>query len=167
MSFEIRGIHCDPSRRHISIDTMKKIIQKSSLCNINTLHIHLSDDQGIAVESNVLNYHGGWSICEQIKLAKYAKKYNIQIIPEIDIPGHTIALRSILENGVFKPEEQMGIISEGLIKLEHLAKILELYTEIADRFDVKYFHMGGDETKNASNKYFQEIVDKVCDWGCY
>jgi hypothetical protein len=167
MSLEIRGIHCDPARRPISIKTIKKIIKKSSECGINTLHLHLTDDQGIAFESNVLNYHynNTWSINEQEEIYKYATKYNIDIIPEIDIPGHSVALRSILEKNKYAPNKQMGIISDGLIKLEHMPIILNLYTEIANRFKCKYFHMGGDETKGGDKEYFQKIVNDICDWG--
>jgi hypothetical protein len=165
MSLKIRGIHCDPARRPISVKTIKKIIKRSSECGINTLHLHLTDDQGIAFESNILNYHGGWSIDEQEEIYEYAKKYNIDIIPEIDIPGHSVAIRSIIEKNKYTPNKQMGIISDGLIKLEHMPIILNLYTEVANRFKCKYFHIGGDETKGSEKEYFQKIVNDVCDWG--
>ncbi|MBT5420114.1 MAG: family 20 glycosylhydrolase, partial [Candidatus Cloacimonetes bacterium] len=159
----IRGLHLDPSRRPLTINTVLNIIDKLGACGINTLHLHLSDDQGFAIESEVLDFHKGWSIEEQNMIYERCKQYNIDIIPEIDIPGHTIALRSIFE-GKYEPLEKMGTISHGLINLDDMPKILDLFTEVHERFHSKYFHMGGDETKGAKKVYFQTIVDQVCEW---
>ena len=101
MSLTIRGLHLDPARRFLNIDTVLNIIKYASKCYINVLHLHLTDDQGIAFESKTLDFHEGWTIKEQHKLYKTCKKYNINIIPEIDIPGHTFALRSILDDGKY------------------------------------------------------------------
>jgi hypothetical protein len=49
MTLTIRGIHCDPARRPISVKTIKQIIKRSSECGINTLH--LTDYQEISFDS--------------------------------------------------------------------------------------------------------------------
>jgi len=59
----------------------------------------------------------------------------------------------------------MGLISVGLLKLEHLEKVLQFYDEVFETFKPKYFHMGGDETRGATSEYFQKIVNLVCNWG--
>jgi len=164
-SLIIRGLHLDPARRFFSTETLFAIVDRAARCGINTLHLHLSDDQGIAIESQVLNYHGGWSIAEQSAIADYCHARNIDIVPEIDIPGHSVALRSLLETGAYAPISQMGIISPGLIDIAQLPRIIALYDELRERFHAKYFHMGGDETRGAQRDYFQQIVDRVCEWG--
>ena len=165
MALTLRGLHIDPARRLIPIDIVKFIIKKATQCHINTLHLHLTDDQGIAIENATLDYHGGWTIDEQESIYEECKKHNIDIIPEIDIPGHTAALRSILEKNEYKPITKMGTISKGLLKIEHLPIILQLYTEVAERFHCKHFHMGGDETRGTTKEYFQYLVNEVCIWG--
>ena len=162
---KIRGLHLDPARRFFGVTQLLQIVELASKCGINTLHLHLSDDQGIAIESNVLNFHSGWTINEQNIIYETCKKLGIDIIPEFDIPGHSVALRSILDNKKYEPEKQMGVVSEGLIKFENIPIILQLYDEIVSRFHPKYFHMGGDETRGTTKEYFQELVDKVCEWG--
>lgn len=162
---QIRGLHIDPARRLLNYNTVLTIIDKLTKCNINTLHIHLTDDQGIACESNVLNFHGGWTINEQEQIYKKCSKNHINIIPEIDIPGHSMALRSIIEHNKYTPTDKMGIISDGVIKLDYINKIIEFYEEIYQRFKPQYFHMGGDETRGITKQYFQTLVDKICEWG--
>lgn len=164
-SCRLRGLHLDPARRILTPQIICQIIKRSAQSHINTLHLHLTDDQGIAVNLETLGFDKGWTIDEQLLIVDTCKKYNLDIITEIDIPGHTVALRSLLETGVYKPEIKMGVISEGLISLNHLPKILQVYDEIFERFQPKYFHMGGDETKGASKHFFQTLVNEVCNWG--
>lgn len=162
MNLRIRGLHIDPARRNIRCDTVIDILEQIKNYNINTLHIHLTDDQGIAFSSKILNYSGGWTKDEMIRIATCAKEHNIQIIPEIDIPGHSYALRSLLDSGKYDYRDQMGIITKDLIKLEHLDKILEIFEELSEIFNPEYIHIGGDETRGGSKDYFQEIVNKFC-----
>jgi hypothetical protein len=162
---KIRGLHIDPARRPLSIDIITKIIEGLDENVINTLHIHLTDDQGITMNSNVLHFKGGWTINETKKIYEMCRKKGIDIIPEIDIPGHTVAIRSILNNAKYKPEEKMGTITSGLIELNQLPIILKMYDEVYDVFKPKYFHMGGDETRGTNTKYFTQLIKEVCDWG--
>ena len=166
MSLLIRGLHLDPARRPFKLSTVLGIIDKASQCHINALHLHLTDDQGIAVESSSLGFTSetSWSIKDQEAIYSACHQKRITVICEIDIPGHTTALRSLLL-GKYKPEEKMGEITKGLISLDDLPKILSFYTEFADRFHCEYFHMGGDETRGAKRDYFQQLVNRVCEWG--
>jgi hypothetical protein len=164
MSLEIRGLHIDPARRQLNYKTVINILQKISGYHINTLHIHLTDDQGIAFSSKTLNYSGGWTKKELFMIFNCAKSLGIQIIPEIDIPGHSYSLVSLIENQKYDYKDNMGIITEGLLKLEHIDKILSIFQELIDLFDLQYIHMGGDETRGGKKEYFQTIVNKVCDW---
>ena len=100
-----------------------------------------------------------------MRIADACEVNGIDIIPEIDIPGHTVALRSWIENGDYQPEPMMGFKTEGLLRLSDLPKIIEIFEELVARFRVKkYIHMGGDETSRTTRPYFEEIVNTVCDW---
>jgi len=92
----LRGLHLDLARRPLQINTILNIIKRMNICNLNTLHLHLTDDQGIAINSTILNFNEGLTFEDQILIKQTCDQNNIEIIPEIDIPGHTIALRSIL-----------------------------------------------------------------------
>lgn len=163
----IRGLHLDPARRRLTCDKVLEIIDRMSMYGLNVLHLHLTDDQGIGLDIETLNFYGygGWTIPEQIKIADACERHNIDIVPEIDIPGHTVALRSIIEGGTYESSAEMGLITGGLLREEDLPVILKMFEEFVSRFKVKkYIHMGGDETRGAKRPYFEKIVTTVCDW---
>ena len=108
--FGWRGYMQDVSRTFYGVDVMKKYIDVMSLYKMNTLHLHLTDDQGWRIEIksypkltsevtttfpeqyNQPTERSGYYTQEDIKhLVEYAKQRNITIVPEIDIPGHSWA----------------------------------------------------------------------------
>lgn len=114
--FAYRGGHLDVARHFFTADSIKIFIDMLALHNMNTMHWHLTDDQGWRFESkkypkltevgsqreetvigrNSGKYdgkpHGGFYTQEQIKdIISYAKDRHITIIPEIDLPGHMLA----------------------------------------------------------------------------
>lgn len=126
--FPYRGAHLDVSRHFFSVKEIKTYLDMMALHNMNTLHWHLTDDQGWRIEIKKypqltrigskrketlighLNdrpekYDGkpykGFYTQEQIKdIIRYATKNHITIIPEIDLPGHMqAALASYPELG--------------------------------------------------------------------
>lgn len=111
--FGYRGMHLDVSRHFFPIDSIKKHIDILALHNMNTLHWHLSDDQGWRIEikkypelttigaqrketvigRNSGEYdgkpYGGFYTQDEIRdVIAYAKERFITIVPEIDLPGH-------------------------------------------------------------------------------
>lgn len=115
--FGYRGVMLDVCRHFFGVDFIKKMIDVFALYKINTLHWHLTDDQGwrieikkypkltevgsIRKESMVGHYsenrfdgkpYDGFYTQEQIKeVVAYAQKNHITIIPEIEMPGHAMA----------------------------------------------------------------------------
>ena len=115
-AFAYRGLHLDCCRHFFSIDEVKKILNLMSMYKINTLHWHLTDDQGWRIESKLyprltevgsirkgtqIGYdryscdnvpYGGFYTQEQVKeVIEYAARRSITIIPEVDLPGHMLA----------------------------------------------------------------------------
>jgi len=113
--FAYRGLHLDCSRHFFEVSEVKKYLDIMALHKMNTLHWHLTDDQGWRLEikkyprlteiggfrngtmvgkdfsSNDGVRYGGFYTQDQIKdIVKYAASLGITIIPEIDLPGHMI-----------------------------------------------------------------------------
>ena len=118
--FGYRGLHMDVSRHFFTVDEVKKYIDIMEVHKLNTLHWHLTDDQGWRLEikkyplltevgsirkktlighahgnnefDNVRYGEGCYYTQEQVKeILEYAAAKGITIIPEIDLPGHMLA----------------------------------------------------------------------------
>lgn len=177
--FEYRGMHLDVCRHFFPISFLKKYIDLLALHNMNTFHLHLTEDQGWRIEikkyprlteigsvrsRTVQGYMGsgqydstvvkGYYTQEQLRdLVKYAKDRYVNIIPEIDLPGHMLAaLASYPElgctGGPYQVADDWGIFQDVLcIGNENTFDFLEeVFKEVMDIFPSKYIHIGGDET---------------------
>ncbi|TZF86372.1 beta-N-acetylhexosaminidase (plasmid) [Pedobacter sp. BS3] len=124
--FAYRGALLDVARHFFSVEFIKKYIDALSFYKINTLHLHLNDDQGwrIAIEKyprlqtvaawrkeTLVGHrldvpekfdgkpHGGYYTRQQLEdLVAYAGKHFMTIIPEIDVPGHSQAILAAYPN---------------------------------------------------------------------
>ena len=182
--FPWRGFMFDVSRHFFTIEELKVLINQMAIYKFNIFHLHLTDDQGWRIEIKSLpkltdvgawrvtrtgewkdreparadeetNY-GGFYTQEQIKeLVKYAAERNIQIMPEIDIPGHSLsAIASypylsctrqqyqIPVNHSFYGKESNALCAGRDSTFEFLEKV---FSEVASLFPFEYIHIGGDE----------------------
>lgn len=114
--FSYRGMHLDVGRHFFPVEFIKEYIDLLALHNMNTLHWHLTEDQGWRIEikkypklteigsirnrtvigKNTDEYdntpYGGFYTQEQAKeIVKYAQDRYITVIPEVDLPGHMLA----------------------------------------------------------------------------
>jgi hexosaminidase len=158
----------DVSRHFFSVDFLKKHIDLLSLYKINTFHWHLTDDQGwrIAIKKYPKltslggwrkeadgSSHGGFYTQKQIKdVVNYAQQRNITVIPEIEMPGHTMAaIVAYPELSCRKKQLEVasyfGVINDvycaGQEKTYQFCQ--EVLTEVLALFPSKYIHIGGDE----------------------
>lgn len=168
--FSYRGYMLDVSRHFFTVDTVKKVLDALWLLKLNVFHLHLSDNQGYRLESDVFPHlhevggnraqtrgdgkeiKGYYTKADIAEIIKYADERGIEVIPEIDMPGHTIAMLAAypeLSCGgkEIKVAERFGIMREIMCAgkesvYEFLFKLLD---EIAPMFPSKYFHIGGDE----------------------
>ena len=158
----------DVSRHFFSVDFLKKHIDLLSLYKINTFHWHLTDDQGwrIAIKKYPKltslgawrkeadgSSHGGFYSQEQIKdVVSYAQQRNITVIPEIEMPGHTMAA-IVAYPELSCRKKQLEVASYfGVINDVYCAGQERTYqfcqdvlTEVLALFPSKYIHIGGDE----------------------
>ena len=191
--FGWRGLMFDVSRHFFTKAEVKQFIDDMVKYKFNLLHWHLTDDEGWRVEIKSLpkltevgawrvkregkwantgnpfpnepNSYGGFYTQDDIKeVIQYAKERFVTILPEVDVPGHSLAaLASYPElsctpgpynvsSGApfmnwFKGGHE-GIIDNTLCPAnEKVYEFLDkVFTEIAQLFPFEYIHMGGDET---------------------
>ena len=110
--FRWRGLMLDCSRTFQSVDYIKKTMDRMAFYKMNVLHLHLTDDQGWRLEIEKYpeltakgarfpkkykeppSHQGYYTQAEIRELVQYASKRNITILPEIEMPGHSLAALS-------------------------------------------------------------------------
>lgn len=194
--FGWRGLMLDVARHFYTIDQVKAFIDQMAMYKYNLLHLHLSDDEGWRVEIKSLpeltrvgawnvpkmggNFgqfsapdvdeprtNGGFYTQEQLKdLVAFAKERFIDILPEIDVPGHSMAAVASYPELSGTPGKKQVLSGEQFVIWggagEHGPRLLvdntlspsnektyefldKVFTEIAAIFPFEYIHMGGDE----------------------
>lgn len=175
--FEYRGVMLDPSRHFFSVEFTKKYIDLLSLYKINNFHWHLTDDQGWRIEIKrypKLQSIGAWRSCgtgiwgspdgskyggyytqEEIKeVVAYATERHVNIIPEIEIPGHSLGIISAYpELACTSGSGSYNLMCSGGISTDIICggndTTIDVYKHIFDEvmalFPYKYVHIGGDE----------------------
>lgn len=179
--FGYRGLMLDVSRHFSDVEMVKRTIDMLALHQLNIFHWHLTDDRGWRIEIKshpeltevgawrddtvVGRYlggtdyptdgkrHGGFYTQEQIReIVAYAKERYIEIIPEIDLPGHTSAVLAAYpqlgcEDKEYKVANRWGVIRDVLCagNPASLDLFKDIMDEVCDLFPGKYIHLGGDE----------------------
>lgn len=183
--YAYRGMMLDVARHFFTINDVKRLIDLISLYKINTLHLHLTDDQGWRIEikswpklthiggiTQVGGGTGGFYTQSEVKeIIAYAGLHGVTIIPEIDIPGHTnAALASYPElncdNKASKLYTGMRVGFSSLCTNKEITYqfVDDVIGEIATLFPAPYIHIGGDEshaTKHTDYVYFINRVLKI------
>ena len=171
-----RAIMLDPARHFLPVKDVKLFIDQMARFKYNVLQLHLTDDQGWRIEikshpelTNIGAHRkpggsdqgpdNGYYTQQQIKeLIEYAANRNIEIIPELDIPGHSVAiLAAHPELGcAFRQDEKKDLGSTTNMML--CAHNKEVYTifedvvrEVAQLFPSQHIHLGGDEAAVEAN----------------
>lgn len=152
-----RGLSLDCVRHFFPMEEVEKILEQMALVKMNVLHFHLSDDQGWRIESlrfpELHRQSGDYYTREELRrLVAFAKSRGIDIIPEIDLPGHTTAIlaaypqlgctgqrpKLATEGGIYNT-----ILCAG--QKEVFRFLEELLPEVMELFPDERFHIGGDE----------------------
>lgn len=180
--FGYRAAMLDVARHFFEVDEVKKFIDILAYYKYNTLHLHLSDDQGWRIEikswpklteigalTEVGGGKGGFFTQEDYKeIVAYAAQRHMVIVPEIDMPGHTNAasLSYPFLNGNGKPLKpytgtQVGFSTFDTQKDTVYAFIEDVIREIAAISPGPYFHIGGDESHVTEKKGYIQFVERV------
>ncbi len=182
--YTMRGSMLDVARHFFGVDDVKRYIDFLAYYKMNTLHLHLSDDQGWRIEikkwprltsygstTQVGGGKGGFYTQEQYKeLVQYAADRFITLIPEIDMPGHTnAALASYPELNCNEkdknPKLYSGIevgFSTLCTKNEKVYQFIEdVFTELAAITPGTYLHIGGDESHATPKEEYIPFINRV------
>ena len=166
--FEHRGLLLDCCRHFMEPDFVKKMIDNLSIHKMNVLHWHLTEDQGWRVEIDSYprlteigawrtqidgSTHGGFYTKETIReIIAYAEDRQVEVIPEIEVPGHSqAALASYPWLGC--TGEELPVANKwGVFKdiycpgNDSTLRFLEtVFDEVCELFPSSKIHIGGDE----------------------
>lgn len=199
--FRYRGMHLDVSRHFFSVEEVKKYLDVMAIHKLNRFHWHLTDDQGWRVEIkkypelclkgakreqtlvghlfNSKGYDGTpygegmWYSQEEIKeVVEYAKNKGIDVIPEIDLPGHMVAALACYPHlgctgGPYKVWDRWGVADDVLCigepkTIEFIEGVLD---EILELFPYEYIHIGGDECPKTRWENCPKCQAKIAELG--
>ena len=178
--FPYRGLHLDTSRHMFPVEFLKHYLDWMARYKLNTFHWHLTDDQGWRIEikryprlaeiasmrKETLVGHspqsttydgkpyGGFYTQEQIRdVVAYARERFITVIPEIEMPGHSLAALAAYPElactaGPFETATTWGVFKDVYCPKENTFQFLEnVLTEVMELFPSRYIHIGGDEVE--------------------
>lgn len=175
--FGYRGVMIDVARTWIDAERLRRYIDLLACHKINRLHLHLSDDEGWRIEIKSRpeltetgafrgpgtpvravygkwdERYGGFYTQEQMRgLIRYAADRNIEIIPEIDLPGHSRNIARVHPEILcdYRPDTS---VSGGydlrsawcVAREENYALLEDIFRELCALFPSPYIHIGGDE----------------------
>ena len=159
--FGYRALMLDPARHFLPVEDVKFFIDQMVKYKFNVLQLHLTDDQGwrVAINSHPqLASQQHYTQDELRDIIHYATQRNVEVIPEMDIPGHTVAILSAY------PELSCSHLKNDTVIVGHTTnrmvcaaneksyKVLcDVIAELASLFPSPYIHLGGDEAAVPAN----------------
>ena len=166
--FPYRGMHLDVCRHFIPVEDIKTHLDMMALFKLNKFHWHLTEDQAwrieikkyplltelgaTRVEGEGFVHEGFYSQDEVREIVAYAAERYIDVIPEIELPGHALAAlvgypQFSCTGGPFEMRIIWGVEEDVYCagKEETFAFLEDIIDEVVDLFPYEYFHIGGDE----------------------
>ena len=181
--FKWRGLMLDPCRHFWDINFVKKYIDLMALHKMNSFHWHLTEDQGWRIEikkypklTEVAAWrnedgkkYGGFYSQDQIReIVEYAAERFITVLPEIEMPGHSVAaIAAYPELSCFDEPAEIpttwGVFENVYCAgNENTFQFLEdVLTEVFDLFPGEYIHIGGDECPKANWKKCPKCQERI------
>ena len=188
--FAHRGLLLDCCRHFMEPEFVKRTIDLLALHKMSVLHWHLTEDQGWRVEIDAYpeltqkgawrteadgSQHGGFYTKEQIRdIVAYAAQRHIEVIPEIELPGHSRAALAAYpwlgctgeamevphDWGVFKDIYCAGQDTT-------LAFLKTVLDEVMELFPSEYIHIGGDEAPKVRWEQCPRCQKRIADEGLH
>lgn len=175
-----RGAHLDVARHFFPVSFLHRYLELVAMHKLNVLHLHLTDDQGWRME--VMRYplltevgsrraetqvgrdgacdgspYGGfYTQAELAELVAHASALGVTILPEIDVPGHSLAAIASYPELGNDPGRRLavgtrwGIIEDVLnVEISTVDFFRNVLDEVMDVFPGTFVHVGGDECPKA------------------
>lgn len=195
--FPYRGMHLDVCRHYFPVEFIKKYIDVMAMYKLNNFHWHLTDDQGWRIEIKKypkltevgskraqtkiggftkanedlydnMPYEGFYTQDQVKEIVAYAADRYINVIPEIEMPGHSLAalaaypIMSCDPSKKYKVAEIWGVFNDVYCPTDTTFKMLgEILDEVIALFPSKYIHIGGDECPKEAwkqSEFCQQII---------
>lgn len=192
--FVWRGLHLDVGRHFQPVAFIKRYIDLMARYKLNTFHWHLTEDQGWRIEIKAFpkltevascrdetmvarNFdpyvgdgirHCGFYTQDEIRdVVAYAAERHVTVVPEIEMPGHTVAALAAYPElactpGPFKVRTTWGVDENILCPSEVTFRFLEqVLTEVMALFPSRFIHIGGDEAPKVrweASALAQEVI---------
>lgn len=194
--FAYRGAMFDICRHYFTPDEVKRFIDMMALHNLNNFHWHISEDQGWRIEikkyprltevgshrdSTIIGHTdkydnipvSGYFSQEQAKeIVDYAAKRHINVIPEIDLPGHMLAALTAYPHlgctgGPYHVWGRWGVSDDILCAGNDSTLIFldDVLNEIMDIFPSEYIHIGGDEAPKTRWEHCPKCQQRIKEQG--
>jgi hexosaminidase len=171
--FRWRGLLIDVGRHFEPISVIERTLDGMAAVKLNVFHWHLTDDQGFRIESKLypkltgVGSDGLYYTQEQAReVVAYARARGIRVVPEFDIPGHSISwfvgYPEISSGpGPYQIRREFGISDEAMDPTrDSTYKFLDGFIgEMAAIFPDPYMHIGGDESNGVQWKGNPRIVE--------
>jgi hexosaminidase len=186
--FAYRGMHLDVGRHMFPVKFIKKYIDMLAMYKMNTFHWHLTEDQGWRIQimkypklTEISSYrknsegevYGGFYTQEEVKeVVAYAAENFITVIPEIEMPGHSVAVLAAYPelactDGPFEVQNQWGVFEDVYCagKEETFEFLQNVLLEVMELFPSTYIHIGGDECPKARWEDCKECQKRIREEG--
>lgn len=158
--FKYRGLLLDCGRNYQTLESLKDVIDHLAKYKYNVFHWHIVDNYGWRLESKKYpqlqsneafsRQIGKYYTQEEFKeLVAYAKKRGVTIIPELDMPGHTLAFRKGMKIDDLATENAKIVLGE----------LIDELCSLASAKDMPIIHLGTDEARERGEKVPQTHLD--------
>ena len=169
-AFAWRGLLLDVSRHFLPLAQLRRYVDLLALHKLNRLHLHLTDDQGWRLPAPAgwprlstvgafragpdgQPYGGFYSRAELRELVAYARQHHVELVPEIDLPGHVraalAAYPALSCTGRALPVATGPGVHDDVLCVGNPQSVTfatDVLAEVMDLFPGRYVHLGGDET---------------------
>ncbi|SMD14049.1 beta-N-acetylhexosaminidase [Pedobacter nyackensis] len=210
--FKYRGLHLDVGRHMFPVSFIKKYIDMMAQYKLNNFHWHLTEDQGWRIEikkypklttvgasrnGTIIGHHPGVNTDGEVykgfytqndvkEVVAYAAARFINVIPEIELPGHSSAaiaaypeLSCFPERDTFvsdntpwsgsrkgkQVQQTWGVFDDVFVPTENTFKFLQdVLDEVIELFPSKYIHIGGDESPKEywkQSEFCQKLIKQL------
>lgn len=158
--FKYRGLMLDCGRNYQSVESIKDLISMLAAYKFNVFHWHLTDNYGWRLESKkhpelqkkeAFSRQIGkfYTQAEFKDVVAFAKKRGVTVIPELDMPGHTLAFRNATGIGDLSDDKAKVILGE----------LIDELCSLASAADMPIIHLGTDEARERGEKVPQSHLD--------
>lgn len=154
-----RGLMHDCGRNYLDIPTIRRILDMMAAYKFNLFHWHITDYYGWRLESEKYpELQAPWAFRRQMskyytrkefrEVLEYAKERGITVMPELDVPGHTLSFRRGLNIEHMAERKVKGIICD----------LIDELCTLATPEEMPYIHLGTDEARTP----WEQVPDSYC-----